>query len=217
MRFWVSIFFGFICLQTQIAFADNNRNIDLFIYVADYRFKLTETADGKKRVEPPYLGFNYKVNLAAMMSNKFGPSNGATQDRRSAFAETFEGITVGDFEASMLTLLKRYGLSNLKSDKFLDQKVPYFKACEPNSFSSMDAIIVLYRADVENGPFSPLIKACIEKGEMRLVGVIDSADWITTIAAANSKGKKLRDFANLFSNFCTILKLAKSITNSLML
>lgn len=199
MRFWVSIFFGFICLQTQIAFADNNRNIDLFIYVADYRFKLTETADGKKKVEPHRLGFNYKVNLAAMMSNKFGPSNGATQDRRSAFAETFEGITVDDFNASMLTLLKRYGLSNLKSDKFLDQKVPYFKACEPDSFSSMDAIIVLYRADVENGPFSPLIKACIEKGEMRLVGVIDSADWITTIAAANSKGKKLRDFANLFS------------------
>lgn len=199
MRLWAYLFLGVFCFQTQNAFANNNRNIDLYIFVADSRFKLTETADGKKKVEPHRLGFDYKVNLAAMMSNKFGPSNGATQDRRSVFAETFEGITVGDFETSMLTLLKRYGLSNLKSDQFLDQKVPYFKACEPNSFSSMDAIILLYRADVENGPFSPLIQACIEKGEMRLVGVIDSADWITTIAAANSKGKKLRDFANLFS------------------
>ena len=200
MKFWLYLLIGAVCLQTQSVMANENNDTDLFVLIKSSASVITVTADGKKIFEPKLNSF--RVNTAALMSSKFGPQNGTTQDRRSLIAETFEGITLDGFQTSMLSVLKSHGLSDFKISGFVET-VPALGACDEYAFIGIEGdIMVLYRMDVERGPFSSLIKKCLNgewRDEFKLVAVIDSNEWMIPFAASASKSRALKKFSNLFS------------------
>lgn len=200
MRRSVHLFFVFFFLQIQLALANDNRGLDLFVYLTDFQMELIETADGLKKIEPRYYYETYDINVAALIGENFGPSAGPLQNRFKAFNETFGISTAEDFIEGF-TQFMGYIVQNPKFNKFrFKRETPRLRGDCYSGNDPEEEILVLLRADAESAEFAPIIAKCIRNsGSFQLAKIIKSENWLKATKDIFSANLKIREFGALFS------------------